>query len=709
MKNVFTLLLFIIGCKINAQVWKPMESFGGNINTSLNTDSGILIGTDAGIYITQNDGVGFQPWTTDIPSGPIIDLHWVSNSSVLLAVIMDKGIYRSTDIGKTWTLSLAGRFLRLGSFGSSYILQAGNGIVIRSSSVDSLYISTNAGASWEARYIKNQSFNDVYTDGYHLFSPSNKTLGDSTGFYRSDDLGKTWVLSNKGLYGYWGAILNFKGKLYHLNQHIFESTDSGKSWVRISSDTSKLPNNFIFSPQWVGTDTGAIYAQNGGNANLGVCYWKPGMSGWKSIDAGLPALGNTLNFVSLKNRVLLSRMEHCLVFNGATNKWESFDKNGIANIPFSELYPVGEMCYSLQGRKLYSAHEWDKSFSSKVLNFVLDNYPFYSIRKTSTGFILVGTGAFGTSDFYASSDGNTWVKGGYGNSVPYAPLYSFGDSFWQYSSGVPILVESYGIDGKMNGTRNAGLYGVVNDSYMASMINHKGTIFGLISDIKRISSVLYKYNGTQWVKITDKINAAVFSGESLNSWNGKLLMGMANGKGVMQSDDDGKTWTDFSTGLSNLTPNVISACGDTVFIGTNKGVFMRTTSSSTWLRIHNNLPSNEVKKIEISEHYIWVLLDQGGIWRIPREGFSASLTQNEEANMLVWPNPAKNAIHFRATNGNKITKIEMYNWNGVLYFEKNVNGLSDVTVNIDVAQGLYFSVVHFANNQQAVSKIAIEP
>ena len=84
----------------------------------------------------------------------------------------------------------------------------------------------------------------------------------------------------------------------------------------------------------------------------------------------------------------------------------------------------------------------------------------------------------------------------------------------------------------------------------------------------------------------------------------------------------------------------------------------------------------------------------------------ASLNQN--INMEVYPNPAKNVINIHVLNENNLAfKIEIYNVNGQLIFTKNTNEEMNIISTEKYASGIYYLKV-FNNEFIATQKIIKE-
>lgn len=661
MKQTFTLFVLCISNLLSAQNWSPMSPDGGLINCSVATDSGVLIGTDAGIFITQDDGKSLHPWSRDIQTGRVADMKWYGGK--LFAVIDQLGIFSSTDIGKTWRAGPAGIFLHLGAYGSGQINVNNQGIFIEKSR-DSFIYSTDTGKTWKYKALDMIANFDLFSSDNSLFIYNyHSNIGSEQGFYRSNNLGHTWTKCI-GTDEYDPRICTFKGHLYLLGKYIYESTDSGTNWVKVTTDSLATSMGYL-APEWHGTDTSGIYAQNGGNALLSMGYWKPGMKGWKLVMNGASNSGNAQNFISLQHGILLSRIENCY-YNVNGGDWSTYTKPGLCNMLVKSITTDANSCYAINSVNFFTTHEWDSKMDVKFMNFTSEDEGAEKVVKTRSGWLIGKYGFGGSMQFYFSPNLRDFYKVTNFSNSPYdAQIYSEYDSIWLYSYGSPVKIETFDDSGHFQNLINQGAYGNAYNYYASGLARFNGTMYAIInSDYKTGSSVLRKYNYPYWSQVAELIDGNYFQARALTVWNGKLYMGMANGKGVLASSN-GTIWTDFSTGLNNVSPQYFFAVGDSLFLGSPQGLYIRTKTSSGWVRITGNLPCNDVQQIGATERYIWVALKGGSLWRILRENRTAGNTAQHMKPMRVYPNPASNKVHIQLADNANISEVVLYNLQGV--------------------------------------------
>jgi len=183
---------------------------------------------------------------TSEPSGAVFSLG-VSGKSLLAGTV--NGVFRSTDFGNTWDLTLPPTVLpfvddfaidSVGE-GSRNLFAGGQGGV---------YLSTDDGINWQA-VNSGMENKEVRSLAVIPYSAGGSTLlaGTTEGVFRSSDNGTSWVpsgLTNLVVY----ALTVFKDEADNtiilagidteftgLSSCIFRSTDNGQSWIESSIPT----------------------------------------------------------------------------------------------------------------------------------------------------------------------------------------------------------------------------------------------------------------------------------------------------------------------------------------------------------------------------------------------------------------------------------------------------------------------------------------
>jgi photosystem II stability/assembly factor-like uncharacterized protein len=692
-------LCWTIWCSLSVQAqWVPVGPFGGVINSGLTQGNTLLVGTQSGIFRSTDGGLTFSAQSKGIPSGTIVDLY--AEGGFIFACIFEKGIYRSADNGVTWTLVLPGRYLRQDSFGQSKIQKVGNHLMVRNYDDfnDSLFFTSDAGATWTRRAINSSLFNNVNTFGSSLFSyNSANRWGPQAGLYRSDDLGQNWVFSGAGLPAeqFVGQMLAYGDTLYALASHIFRSLDGGANWTQVT--TATLPTvggSFDFAPEWVIKVGRTIFAQNGGNFNVKTVTWTPGQSSWQDSFTGLPTQGNSLSFFTAGNKVFLSRLEGLYATNGPGQSWAVNFPEGVHAIPINDLSTDGSMALATGNTTVRQSFDQQGAWFPTNPANISDQVRLFGVQKIGSNYLLGVENVFGVLDVYhATSATGPWTPKEILDMPPNAKFLAKGDSLIIYGSlgGTPACFINDD-QGDLITAFSTGLFGFSFDDYVPAITAHKGDLYALITGIFNPFSKLRKYDlpgGTFWSQVTERINGNFFGATALASLNDNLYLGMVEG-GVKVSADDGVTWTDLSTGLDNAVANQLYAFDGFLAAATNKGVFLLEPGQTTWTNLSQNLPVSDIVKLQASDGYLWALAEYGGVWRLWRANGNVSVDPGQEKAVIsLYPNPTSGTVSLESPF-ERGAMLEIVDVRGARLMVQSISGAGTHQVEIaHLPDGLY--------------------
>jgi hypothetical protein len=654
MKHQLLLLISFLSLTVQGQFWQSPGPAGGSVHSYVKLDDMTLVGTACGIYRTTNGGASFYEHSQQIPSGKVISM--VNDDGVLIACVESKGLYRSTDEGVTWTLSRSGAYLRQDGFGQQNLLLLNGMCVARNySDDDTLYFSNDNGLSWQVQAFNNSLFNNVMSAGGNLYTECfNGSLGSESGLYRSTDMGVTWEFSGTGLSDdtYVGNIYEMDGTLYLLSDYVFSSTNNGLSWQQAS--TVALPSLFSgvdnFYPQWTLFDGNRFYSQNGGNAFVQVATWMPGEDGWVAFDE-IPTEGNTNTFYLVDNTPCLSRLEN--QFRKESTDWQSYVPFGINAGKVNGIFASGDECLSTTAFLFRNIEDVENSWSLINPSNIPDvDYDFYSIARINEHILMGIINLFGVLDIMHSADeGVTWQNTAILDIAPDSRFMINDDELLVYGGygGYPHV---YGVNEMGEYTTDYGSpYGYTFDDKTVDLIKHNGALYALTTSYSgQFSKILTWEDGaTFWSQSTQQIDGNFFGGSSLASWQNDLFIGLNitedyNG-GVLRSSDNGDTWTSVGSGLEGVIVNRLLPSGDSLFAGTNAGVFVLANGSSVWENLSGNLPVNDVVELARTNWFLYARLADGGVWRL---GLSDQVGIAEEeagtVSTYVFPNPCRDFL-----------------------------------------------------------------
>jgi len=628
-KIIFLLTIFISFITISRaqDFWEQTNGpyFGTMDGLCTDLDGVVFAGNDYNVYRSTNQG---DNWI-DKTSFPGISFAVNTNEEVFVGGATS--IRKSTDDGITWLN--AGTFsntVRTIAIDSNDVLFAGTGdIDPGGGTAGGFFYSTNNGSNWNRIIIPDTGANSIVVH-------PNGIINIATLYHRlirSTDFGNSWTFSN--LSEVYKLAKDNLGALYAKSPNaVFRSFDAGLTWNQIFSSGYNLSKVVV-------DEEGTIFISK---YSGGISY---------SSD-----YGTTWNEISVENNK---------VYNIAV------DLDGTI---YASLYGIG----------IYRSTDDGISWIQRVSGF--KNLGVISIAKSPTGSIFAGTSYGGI--WRSTDNGEFWTSNGF---------------FYEVVHAIGINPNGYiyaGIEGMLYRSTNDGNdwlemnLGITNPYVLSISINSSGHIFVGTSDH------LYDYgnvfistdNGVTWSNILSNIypvwaisanDSKVFVGtystldttkiyrsfDNGLTWsvsytcplyhyvssitialNGAVYAGIPheiypyNGFGVIVSTDDGETWVQKNTGLTNL--DVLSLTTNSlnhIIAGTKGGgTFLSTNNGDNWINISSGLDDQKVYALTVDNDGFAYAGTGDGVARstnstvIPVEliSFTASVLQNEKAVELNW-------------------------------------------------------------------------
>lgn len=269
---------------------------------------------DGGVWKTENAGLTWQPLFQHqpvasigalaiAPADPKVIYVGTGEADMRSDMAMGDGVYKSTDGGRTWThRGLAdtqhiGRIL-MDPRNPDLVLVAALGHAYDSNAERGVFRSTDGGRTWQKVLYKNDltgaidlafAANDPQVVYAALWQVRRTTWnryppvsGPGGGIYESTDEGRTWrELKAQGLppkpWGRIGLATGSGGRVYALidcqQGGLYRSDDAGKTWRRVSADPRIWSRDWYFGQVTVDP------------ANPDV-VWVPNVALYRSTDGG---------------------------------------------------------------------------------------------------------------------------------------------------------------------------------------------------------------------------------------------------------------------------------------------------------------------------------------------------------------------------------------------------------------------------------------
>ena len=205
------------------QSWTSGTSgIGGMLECIAGYDKFLLIGTEYGLFMSNNSGDTWQKITNGVPKNINVSDVAVSDS-IAIVVNGTAGVYRTEDYGETWQY-----FYVPGLFSGSCVKEIGGRFFLGSGSVNEIFSSEDGGITWYELNVPlyNASVQDFAGDGEYIFA----ALSSGGGVIASSDSGKTWETLNTNL-----LVSDVECLLYKSNK-LFAGTDGGSVFRYVFTD-----------------------------------------------------------------------------------------------------------------------------------------------------------------------------------------------------------------------------------------------------------------------------------------------------------------------------------------------------------------------------------------------------------------------------------------------------------------------------------------
>ena len=174
---------------------------------------------------------------------------------------------------------------------------------------------------------------------------------------------------------------------------------------------------------------------------------------------------------------------------------------------------------------------------------------------------------------------------------------------------------------------------------------------------------------------------------------------------VLKSLDGGNTWTDISAGLPNIAMKRLllktDANNETLFIGTEVGVYWRKNTMNAWQKLGTGLPNVMVTDLRINyaDQELYVGTFGRGMWKISVYDAS-NIPFNVDEAPVVYPNPVTNQEIFIKVDEKLLTqgnlRYKVYNIVGGIVSEGQINDIQTQIKFNNLAKGLY--MIRIENN-----------
>ncbi|MBS2211787.1 PKD domain-containing protein [Carboxylicivirga mesophila] len=614
----------------------------------------------SGLFKTMDGGASWEPLCDNIPEQVYVSAIKPSEPNTIL-IGTDMGVYITNDEGDTWnTTSITTEVKAL-------LIQPGNENVIIAGAGNGIYRSANGGESWSLVQAssKVEDLKPHPTNPDILYAATN---GATSQFYRSTDGGVSWTENTSFGQGCFMKIavtsaapdqvfvLNARD---HLGDDSFEgfykSTNAGVSFTKQSGTTPCITGY---------KDDGAI-SRGQPNYNLFVVVdpadaskvWAGGVKSWKSEDGGstwtqffngVTTDGDNLHMDQLNwafsphNNALYAANDGGIYYLNDANQFQMITDG----LPIAEVYECTQSQTKKTnvaggtmhcGVKLNNNGVWYTPWGGDEATCIIDptdeQYVYHlKYEKVSRS----SNGGFN----YSRINPDNTDRGEYtGTGV-------------LHKSDVNTLFAGFKQLQRSNNVRAASVNWTTISSFAGTSKIQKVEQSGANED------VFYVARGTELYR-SDNINAATpsytnltgnlpLSGVSVNDIaalsTDESVVFILQGSKVYRSSNKGASWTDLTSNLpavALLEMTIDQTATEGIYVGTDIGVFYKESGMSDWINFSNGLPAVRVSGMDIyygdtrDESLITVSTDGRGFWCSPLHGVAVEApVANFEANYV---------------------------------------------------------------------------
>jgi len=176
----------------------------------------------------------------------------------------------------------------------------------------------------------------------------------------------------------------------------------------------------------------------------------------------------------------------------------------------------------------------------------------------------------------------------------------------------------------------------------------------------------------QWIQTNGPYGGQVlsFAGSGTNLFAGTY------GGGVFLSTNNGTSWTEVNTGLTNTYVFALAVSGTNLFAGTFGGVFLSTNNGTDWTEVNSGLTNTTVYSLAVSNINLFAGTSGGGVFLSTNNGTSWTEVNTGLTSTTVYTLAPSGTNLFAGTSGGGVF---LSTNNGTNWTEVNT-GLTDLTI-----------------------------
>lgn len=632
------------------------------------------------------------------------------------------GLYQSDDLGDTWTnvgLSEVGIITSVIVDGQNadHILVGALGHGHQKTNDRGVYRSTDGGASWTNTLFVSDSSgvcemipdptNDdiVYACFFNRVNLLDRGIsrGLDSKIFKSTDAGATWTQLTNGLpntehsrVGISVSASNpnrlyavYVGDTYNVSE-IYLSNDAGATWVptNANSGANGLDPNALGGFGWY---FGRIYVDPNNENHIIL----PGVDQYESYDAGANWTLNVPEWwtyeVHADKHALIFQDANTMIIGTDGGMYKTEDLGGtwtpLGELPITQFYRVeantfdpGQFAGGAQDNGSTSGNQtmpWSRDFGGDGFQMTYvepnDNLVVYQTQRgrfhwTSNS---VGVESLAVSDFdpneitnwdtpYLVDDGQSLVAGTNRLLMMAAPPFDP----WQAISGDLTLSGTGAVSpGRYHTITELASHPDNDDQILVGTSDGKvwrGDIFGGMNNWTDITSALPAHYVTS-VNFSKRVQNKLYV--TMSGYYSGFTTAL-----VFKSEDNGATWTDISNNLPSIGINDMITYdrddNEYLFIATDAGVFVSEDDGDSWDLLGTGMPTVTIAALDINATNQRLIAGTFGrsMWSYDISWALGLEEKGEETALLIFPNPVKDQFEL----GESFESVQLFSLDGRL-------------------------------------------
>ncbi len=641
-----------------------------------------------GLYKTTDGGA---TWTAATISGGTPTRSYqvlpLDANNILLGT--NAGLFRSTDGGATFAKiagSPAGQVWTVQAFDATHLIATSQG------TDQGIWYSSDAGATWTASTVTYQSGT---TPGRISVSTSpasttqawgeyEDTTGGNTliakGLLKTTDQGHTWTFvaaptSSTGLFqaesgdgdqGFYNHCLavsptNINQVFLGANLDFYRTTDGGASWQWLSSwDTAGRPYAHADNHCWGWSSDGKLYVGNDGGLAI---YLNP-------LATTIPS-GHDATFLDgTRNQGLITHLCYYLGSTQASNAADAASRISLG------LQDNGTRVRVDTGSGLANSSAFNETiggdgfgtvFSTADATKVLGSVYYAAIKRSTDGGATFASATSGITESGQSANAPFVSHLALGNNATPDTVYTHANTkvykstnwatSWTAMTTTGLPTSSFAIR-NIGASRTTDAVGIAGNSGRVFLYYPaNGAWTGSTSDVTGGAA----YTGAVWFD-TQNDQTVYLTSVAVNSTAHHLFKSTNGGGAWTPIDGTSATSNGLPFGIPIHCIQNVPGDSNTLFAGTDFGVYESTNGGTSWVRFGTGLPLVASRDLYIApdKTYIRIATFGRGVWQAPltaTPSVTVTATTSTSVNMggtvtfKATSNLAPNTVTWTATDG----------------------------------------------------------